>query len=82
MHGPIPVGQWTIGRMHNTATKGPYVMNLEPRPGTNAYHRTLFRIHGDSRRHPGEASDGCIILPSVVRHAIGTSGDNVLVVVP
>jgi hypothetical protein len=81
-HGPIPVGSWRIGPIHTHPTKGPYVMNLDPLPGTVTFGRTLFRIHGDSRLHPGQASDGCIIFGPAVRQAIGSSADTLLVVVP
>jgi len=80
--GPIPQGTWSIGAPHwNPHTKA-YTMNLTPAPGTNTFGRTLFRIHGDSQNHPGQASDGCIVLPIVFRQRIWNSGDHELQVIP
>lgn len=78
--GPIPRGQWRIGAAYQHPHLGPVVMNLDPM-GFNPYGRSAFRIHGDSISHPGEASDGCIILPRPVRQMIASSSDKVLMVV-
>ena len=56
-------------------------MNLDPQPGTNTFGRTLLRGHGDSAQHPGQASDGCIILPLGARQRIWTSQDHMIEVV-
>lgn len=77
--GPIPRGAWTIGGYSNS--KGPLTITLTPKPGTPTFGRSAFRIHGDSIRHPGAASEGCIILPYTVRAMIVTSGDHDLEVV-
>jgi hypothetical protein len=55
-------------------------MRLTPQ-GHNAHGRTGFLIHGDSRRNPGNASEGCIILNRSAREAIANSGDATLEVV-
>ena len=34
---------------------------------TNAFGRGLFRMHGGSIAHPGQASESCIIPPPDVR---------------
>jgi hypothetical protein len=78
--GPTPRGKYTIGPAHKGTHTGPMTMNLTP-VGHNARGRTLLRIHGDSRAHPGQASHGCIILGPDVRRQISESGDNVLDVV-
>lgn len=78
-HGPIPRGNWTIGGY--TSNKGPLTIALTPKPGTNTFGRTSFRIHGDSIGNPGTASDGCIILQLGTRQAIMASGDHDLEVV-
>src|SRR5689334_15812598 len=58
--GPIPCGRWSIeGPPIDTAVHGPFVLHLEPEPGTDTFGRSGFLIHGDSREHPGEASHGC-----------------------
>jgi hypothetical protein len=72
--GPIPRGWYTIGHARNSPRLGSYSMNLIP-VGHNAHGRTLFRIHGDSRAHPGGASTGCIILSLEIRKQIANSGD-------
>jgi Protein of unknown function (DUF2778) len=78
--GPIPRGHYRIGPAHAHAAKGPVTMNLTP-VGHLAHHRTAFLIHGDSRSHPGDASEGCIILTPAIRRRIAASGDYVLEVV-
>jgi len=79
--GPIPAGKWTITERYDSANVGPYALKLGPKPGTQVFGRSAFRIHGDSIRSPGTASHGCIILPRPVRHRIWTSGDRDLEVV-
>jgi hypothetical protein len=49
--------------------------------GHNARGRTLFRIHGDSVKQPGEASSGCIILGRTLREAINSGKIKLLLVV-
>lgn len=79
-NGPIPKGRYTIGSAYTHPHKGTITMKLTPN-GHFMYGRTNFLIHGDSRAHPGNASEGCIILPRNIRHRIATSGENVLEVV-
>jgi hypothetical protein len=78
--GPIPKGLYSIGTPRNTSNRGPYVLDLTPK-GHNALGRSEFLIHGDSIKNPGKASEGCIILPKLVREKIANSGDKVLKVV-
>lgn len=80
--GPTPRGSYQIGSPHHSRNTGNYSMNLDPQAGTNTWGRTLLRMHGDNRAHPGEASDGCVILPLQTRQSIWSSGDHVLQVVP
>jgi hypothetical protein len=80
MHGPIPRGVWTIGDPYNDPHLGPVVMHLDPKSGTNTFGRSLFRIHGDSIEHPGDASDGCVILPLTLRKLIAMSSERLLTV--
>jgi hypothetical protein len=80
--GPIPQGDWTItGPPANTEDHGPYVLHLNPAAGTETFGRSGFLIHGDSKEHPGSASQGCVILPRPVREQVWTSGDRDLKVV-
>ena len=55
-------------------------MTLTP-VGHTANGRTNFLIHGDSTNHPGDASEGCIVLSRTIRQAIAVSGDTDLEVV-
>lgn len=77
--GPIPTGRYRIGMATTHPHKGSVVMSLTPL-GHNARGRTGFLIHADSIKHPGEASEGCIILDAEQRKKIAQSGDRELVV--
>ena len=79
--GPIPRGTWTIVSKGDSKNTGPFTIVLEPKPGTKTEGRGDFRIHGDSVKHPGTASHGCIILPRADRVKIWGSGDRDLLVV-
>jgi Protein of unknown function (DUF2778) len=81
--GPLPVGLYRIGPPFDHGTKGPYFMSLTPDPANEMYGRSGFGIHGDLITAPGQqkASDGCIILPKLVREQIWNSGDHDLRVV-
>jgi hypothetical protein len=79
--GPIPCGKWKIGAAFTHEKKGPVVMRLTP-VGHTAHGRTGFLIHGESRQHPGDASEGCIILRRTIRESISASHDTDLEVVP
>lgn len=72
--GPIPRGRWKIGAPYDSKNVGPYALTLTPCAGTEVFGRSAFRIHGDSKRAPGTASHGCIILPRPVRERIWASG--------
>jgi hypothetical protein len=78
-NGPIPRGKWTIGGYTNS--KGPMTITLTPKPDTQTFGRSAFRIHGDSIANPGTASEGCIIMNATTRHMIINSGDTELEVV-
>ncbi len=80
--GPIPQGDWTItGPPVNTAEHGPYVLGLKPEADTQTFGRSRFLMHGDSKEHPGCASQGCVVLPRTVREQVWNSGDRDLKVV-
>lgn len=80
--GPIPCGRYTIEAPIHTVTHGPYVLGLSPARRNAMFGRSAFLLHGDSVVHPGTASEGCIILPRVVRERVWTSGDHQLLVIP
>lgn len=73
MTGPIPCGKYRIGAPYDHPHLGKYVMPLTAQEGTNTFGRDAFFLHGDNAKHPGEASDGCIVMPPEVRHAIGAA---------
>lgn len=77
--GPIPIGIYTCGRPTNMEHLGPLVTQLIPNADNEMYGRSGFFIHGDSYSHPGLASEGCIIMPYVVREVI-QEGDEITVV--
>src|SRR5579862_2345402 len=80
--GPIPRGDWSItGPPVNTEDHGPFVLRLNPVAGTETFSRSGFLMHGDSKEHPGCASEGCVILPRTVREQVWSSGDHDLKVV-
>jgi Protein of unknown function (DUF2778) len=80
--GPIPQGLWAIsGPPADTSTHGPFVLRLTPAEGTNTFGRSGFLVHGDSLVHPGQASEGCIILPRAAREQIWNSNDRDLRVI-
>ena len=79
--GPIPRGTYTIGAPVDTVTHGPYVLSLTPDPANEMCGRSGFLCHGDSVVHPGTASQGCIIMPRLVREQIWNSNDLTLEVV-
>lgn len=73
--GPLPRGFYKINAPIDTKTHGPYVMWLTPDAHNDMCGRSAFGIHGDSVVHPGDASEGCIILPRLARQGIWASGD-------
>lgn len=70
--GPIPQGVWKIGKARDFKGMA-NCFDLAP-VGHNAHGRTEFLIHGDSKKDPGNASEGCIILGPDVRKKIAESG--------
>lgn len=78
--GPLPQGKYTIGPSFRHDKKGPFCMRLTPDPKNVMHGRAGFLIHGDNKAMNKTASEGCIILPYVVRVRITLSGDNELLV--
>lgn len=80
--GPLPKGKYTIiGHPFRHPHTGSYSIRLQPDSHNKMFGRSGFLIHGDSKKHPGEASNGCIIMPLLIRQKIWTSGDRNLEVV-
>jgi hypothetical protein len=85
--GPIPTGRWRMLRVYDSDKVGPYAIVLDKvdaHPGDDkddVTGRGAFRVHGDSVREPGSASNGCIILQRAIREMMWRSGDHDLEVV-
>lgn len=79
--GPIPVGKYFIGPMHDSPNVGPDMMSLDAMAGTDTHGRGDFKMHGDSIKTPGTASHGCIIMAHPIRLQVAKSGDTSLEVV-
>lgn len=77
--GPIPAGAYLMGDVVDSPEHGPITIHLVP-IAAELYGRSAFRIHGDSRTHPGEASKGCIILGHDVRAELAESRNRLLLV--
>ena len=77
--GPIPSGQYKIGKPMFSAKTGPYAIALTP-IGHKALGRRNFQIHGDNKNLNYSASSGCIILQKKYREMIVKSEDSVLLV--
>lgn len=78
--GPLPQGWYTMTGTEDSPHLGPFAILLEPDAENTMYGRSDFRIHGDSIAHPGEASEGCIIVPRSVREAIYSPGARLQVI--
>ena len=80
--GPIPSGSWLIDGAYDSPRLGKMVIRLTP-INVLPVQRQLntFRIHGDSARHPGEASRGCIVISKLNRLRMLKSESNILRVV-
>jgi hypothetical protein len=79
--GPIPQGTYALGAAIDHPRLGPVAIPLTPDPGNNMCNRSGFYIHGDKASDPGNASDGCIILPRQSRETINSTADKTLQVV-
>jgi hypothetical protein len=82
--GPVPQGNWTIGKPYTHIHLGPLTMNLTPNEGTNTFGRSAFRMHGDNSEVNHTASDGCIVINKLVRIEVTKdvlTGDNQLEIV-
>jgi hypothetical protein len=80
--GPIPVGDYIIGGFAADKDTGPNSIILYPCAHTCVFDRAGFRIHGDSKEHPGDASHGCIICPPAIRDQIILARGQTFTVLP
>jgi hypothetical protein len=59
--GPIPAGEWGIVGYLDHNKLGPNTITLDKKSVDS--QRDNFLIHADNKNHPGQASNGCIIMP-------------------
>lgn len=80
-HGPIPRGRYSIIGIESG--HGGFALVLDPDKENDMKGRSGFLIHGDMAdpKLRGTASEGCIIVPRLVREAIWQSPDHRLEVV-
>jgi hypothetical protein len=78
--GPLPRGRYLVRPPHYHPRLGPMAFRLVPQPSNEMCGRSGFLIHGDSRRNPGQASRGCIILGPADRAALVRYRPNLLTV--
>jgi hypothetical protein len=79
--GPLPKGKYLFGNPHDDAHLGPFAIPLIPDPANEMFGRAGFYMHGDKVSAPGNASEGCIIMPRHIRELCAGSDDNELEVV-
>jgi hypothetical protein len=79
--GPIVRGLYTMGAPVEHSQLGPYAIPLTPDPSNDMLERGNFYVHGDTISSPGNASEGCVILPRNIRESMILSGDLTLEVV-
>ena len=78
--GPLPKGEYGLGEVVLTSHLGPYAIPLIPSPENQMFGRGGFFIHGDTTPS-GNASEGCIIMPKIIRLRIYGSDDRLVEVV-
>lgn len=79
--GPLPRGKYRIvGVPFTHKHAGLYTLRLQPLPGNYMCGRAGFLIHGDSRKKPGTASNGCIVTKLSVRKYIWDSNDKEIII--
>ncbi len=79
--GPIPQGNYTIGKSYDSPHTGGLTLPLTPDKNNKMFRRSAFCIHGDNIGDPGTASNGCIIINRNIRKFIDDNNDKILVVI-
>jgi hypothetical protein len=75
--GPLPRGQYRLETpIEQHPTVGHYAIPLSPDMNNQMFGRSAFYVHGDSYEHPGEASEGCIVVGLDARLRMWSSGDH------
>lgn len=79
--GPLPRGRYRIVGVPFTHKKaGRYTLRLEPDAHNKMCGRAGFLIHGDSKKDPGTASNGCIVVDFGFRQKIWDSNDKEIII--
>jgi hypothetical protein len=78
--GPLPEGMYTLGSPVEGTHMGIFAIPLIPDPSNNMVGRSGFFCHGDTTP-PGNASEGCVVMPYVTRVRMWQSNDHRLSVV-
>ena len=68
--GPLPRAVYRVAPPTDHPRLGPLAFPLFPVDRSGMCGRSGFFVHGDSRRNPGNASHGCIILSRDHREAL------------
>ena len=79
--GPLPQGEYMIGEVFTHPTKGPVVMHLNAKSGTQEFGRSGFLMHGDNQLLNHTGSEGCIVAARPIRELVAVSPDRNLTVV-
>ena len=78
--GPLPVGIYTFGAVVQESQLGPFAIPLIPDENNEMFGRGGFFCHGDRASPVQSASQGCIIMPRLVRNQMWASSDHTLIV--
>jgi hypothetical protein len=81
--GPLPEGLYSMSAPVDHPRVGKYAIQLIPHEGNQMFGRSEFFMHGDRIGAEGLflASDGCIVMPRLIRERAYNSGDHVIRVV-
>ena len=79
--GPLPVGLYMFGEVVLQSQLGPFAIPLIPNLNNEMFGRGGFYCHGDTPAMNQSASEGCIIMPRIVRNEMYSSPDNQIQVV-
>lgn len=77
--GPIPRGVYAFGEPFLQSHLGPFAIPLIPDKKNEMHGRSGFFMHGDTKA-PRCASEGCIIMPRMIRDLCAHSEDRILTV--
>ena len=79
--GPIPKGEYEMGKPRDSERTGKAVIDLTPKDGTNTHGRGAFQVHGDNSLGNQSASRGCIVTGRETREKMSKGKTRDLVVV-